>query len=30
MRLLIVGSMAYDTVKTPFGERERVLGGSAS
>jgi len=30
MKLLIVGSMAYDTVKTPFGERERVLGGSAS
>ncbi len=30
MNLLIVGSMAYDTVKTPFGERERVLGGSAS
>jgi sugar/nucleoside kinase (ribokinase family) len=30
MKLLIIGSMAYDTVKTPFGERERVLGGSAS
>ena len=30
MKLLIVGSVAYDTVKTPFGERERVLGGSAS
>ena len=30
MKLLIIGSMAYDTVKTPFGARERVLGGSAS
>jgi sugar/nucleoside kinase (ribokinase family) len=30
MRLLVVGSVAYDTVKTPFGERERILGGSAS
>lgn len=30
MSLLIVGSVAYDSVKTPFGERERVLGGSAS
>ncbi len=30
MRLLIIGSVAYDTVKTPFGARERVLGGSAS
>ncbi len=30
MKLLIVGSVAYDTVKTPFGERTRVLGGSAS
>jgi sugar/nucleoside kinase (ribokinase family) len=24
-----VGSIAYDTVKTPFGERERMLGGAA-
>jgi sugar/nucleoside kinase (ribokinase family) len=30
VKLLIVGSVAYDTVKTPFGERTRVLGGSAS
>lgn len=30
MRLLVVGSVAYDTVKTPFGERERILGGSAT
>jgi sugar/nucleoside kinase (ribokinase family) len=25
-----VGSVAYDTVETPFGRAERVLGGSAS
>jgi sugar/nucleoside kinase (ribokinase family) len=30
MKLLVVGSVAYDTVKTPFGERERILGGSAT
>ncbi|MBI2881009.1 MAG: sugar kinase [Candidatus Tectomicrobia bacterium] len=30
MGLLVVGSVALDSVKTPFGERERVLGGSAT
>ncbi len=30
MNLLIVGTVAYDSVKTPFGVRERVLGGSAA
>jgi sugar/nucleoside kinase (ribokinase family) len=25
----VVGSIAFDAVKTPFGERERMLGGSA-
>ena len=29
MSLTVVGSIAYDTVKTPFGERERMLGGAA-
>jgi cytidine kinase len=29
MSLVVVGSIAFDTVKTPFGERERMLGGSA-
>ncbi len=29
MNLLIAGSLAYDTVQTPFGKRERALGGSA-
>ena len=30
MSILVVGSVAYDTVETPFGTAERVLGGSAS
>src|SRR5467141_3073096 len=29
MSVTVVGSIAYDTVKTPFGERERMLGGAA-
>ena len=29
MSITVVGSIAYDTVKTPFGERERMLGGAA-
>ena len=29
MSLLVVGSIAFDSVKTPFGERERMLGGAA-
>ncbi len=29
MSLLVVGSIAFDAVTTPFGERERMLGGSA-
>jgi sugar/nucleoside kinase (ribokinase family) len=28
--ILVVGSVAFDTVETPFGRAERVLGGSAS
>jgi sugar/nucleoside kinase (ribokinase family) len=27
MSLTVVGSIAFDSVKTPFGERERMLGG---
>ncbi len=27
--LTVVGSIALDSVRTPFGERERMLGGSA-
>jgi hypothetical protein len=30
MSILVVGSVAYDTVETPLGRAERVLGGSAS
>jgi sugar/nucleoside kinase (ribokinase family) len=29
MSLTVVGSIAFDSVRTPFGERERMLGGSA-
>ena len=29
MSLVVVGSIAFDAVKTPFGERPRMLGGSA-
>jgi sugar/nucleoside kinase (ribokinase family) len=27
--LAVIGSIAFDSVSTPFGERERMLGGSA-
>jgi len=30
MSILVVGSVALDSVETPFGQRERVLGGSAT
>jgi sugar/nucleoside kinase (ribokinase family) len=30
MSITVVGSIAYDTVKTPFGERQRMLGGAAT
>jgi sugar/nucleoside kinase (ribokinase family) len=30
MSLLVVGSVALDSVETPFGSRENVLGGSAT
>src|SRR5436190_10716139 len=29
MSLVVVGSIAFDSIKSPFGERERTLGGSA-
>ena len=28
--LMVVGSVAFDNVITPFGEKERILGGAAS
>jgi sugar/nucleoside kinase (ribokinase family) len=30
MSILVVGSVAFDSLKTPFGEREKILGGSAT
>jgi hypothetical protein len=30
MSLLVVGSLAFDAVETPFGKCEKMLGGSAS
>lgn len=30
MSVLVVGSTAFDTIETPFGVRERCLGGSAT
>jgi len=29
MTVVVVGSIAFDAIKTPFGERERALGGAA-
>ena len=30
MSLLVVGSVAYDGVETPYGKVERMLGGSST
>src|ERR1051326_1387554 len=30
MSLLVVGSVAFDTIETPYGKQERILGGSAT
>src|SRR5690606_32467823 len=30
MSLLVVGSIAFDDIETPFGKKELVLGGSAT
>jgi sugar/nucleoside kinase (ribokinase family) len=30
MSLLVVGSVAFDAVETPFGRRDKMLGGSAT
>lgn len=30
MSILVVGSVALDSIKTPFGKRDEVLGGSAT
>jgi len=30
VKMIVVGSVAYDTLQTPIGKRERALGGSAT
>lgn len=30
MSLVIIGSVAFDTIETPFGRREKIVGGSAT
>jgi sugar/nucleoside kinase (ribokinase family) len=30
MSILVVGSVAFDSIETPFGVRDRILGGSAT
>ena len=30
MSVLVVGTVAFDTIETPFGKAERILGGSAT
>jgi len=30
MSLLVVGTVAFDSIETPFGSRERILGGAAT
>ncbi|MFA5393484.1 MAG: PfkB family carbohydrate kinase [Candidatus Ratteibacteria bacterium] len=29
-KILVVGSIAFDTIKTPFGEKKKILGGAAT
>ena len=30
MSLLVVGSVAFDAIKTPYGKVDRILGGAAT
>jgi len=30
MSLVIIGSLAFDTIETPFGRREKIIGGSGT
>jgi sugar/nucleoside kinase (ribokinase family) len=30
MSIVVVGSVAFDTLKTPYGHREKILGGAAT
>ena len=28
-KIIVVGTLAFDTIETPYGKVERVIGGSA-
>ena len=30
MSLIVVGTMAFDAIETPFGKSDRIVGGSAT
>jgi len=30
MSLIVVGTMAFDAIETPFGKIDRIVGGSAT
>src|SRR5438309_6048207 len=30
MSLIVVGSMAFDAIETPFGKTDRIIGGAAT
>jgi sugar/nucleoside kinase (ribokinase family) len=30
MSILVVGTMAYDAIKTPFGQTDKIIGGAAT
>ena len=30
MSLLVVGTVAFDSIETPFGKKEKILGGAAT
>ncbi|MFN5423430.1 MAG: sugar kinase, partial [bacterium] len=30
MSLLVVGTMAFDAIETPFGKSDRIIGGAAT
>ena len=30
MSLIVVGTMAFDAIETPFGKSDKIIGGSAT
>ena len=30
MSLIVVGSMAFDAIETPFGKSDKIIGGAAT